>query len=216
MLALFSVVASSVRQDPQKGVATLTRCDLLLIRAAPLSPVLLSGQNDVQARTQFNLWSIFPAPLLISQNVLTWSEYALETYSNTRVIAVNQDMVEHGAGARIAGGDLSFPCTPSAVDTCSNVWGRVLADKCVVFIMMIIMIILFIWRGGGCCSARCHQPTSRSIDHRTCSHSTLCFKLCALCLLLCALSPLVSSHVHSPPWSAHTYTFRAGLEFSRE
>lgn len=48
----------------------------------------IGGQTDVQARTQFNLWAVFPAPLLISQNVLKWSKYALETYSNTDVIAI--------------------------------------------------------------------------------------------------------------------------------
>ena len=53
----------------------------------------IGGQTDEQARTQLNLWSVFPAPLLISQNVLTWSKYALETYANTEVLAINQDPV---------------------------------------------------------------------------------------------------------------------------
>jgi alpha-galactosidase len=48
----------------------------------------IGGQTDEQARTQFNLWAVFPAPMLISQNVLKWSKYALETYSNTDVIAI--------------------------------------------------------------------------------------------------------------------------------
>lgn len=48
----------------------------------------IGGQTDEQARTQFNLWAVFPAPLLISQNVLKWSKYALETYSNSDVIAI--------------------------------------------------------------------------------------------------------------------------------
>jgi alpha-galactosidase len=108
----------------------------LLIGPETKQPMHIGGQSDSQARTQFNLWAIFPAPLLISQNVLTWSKYALETYSNSEVIAVNQDMVVHGAGARIAGGDLSFPCTPSAADTCSNVWGRVLADKSLAIVLV--------------------------------------------------------------------------------
>ena len=51
----------------------------------------IGGQSDAQARTQLNLWSVFPAPLLISQDVLTWSKFALETYSNTEVLAVNQE-----------------------------------------------------------------------------------------------------------------------------
>ena len=45
------------------------------------------GQSDLQARTQFSLWALFPAPLLISQNMLRWSAFALETYSNEEVYA---------------------------------------------------------------------------------------------------------------------------------
>jgi len=100
----------------------------LLIGPETKKPMHIGGQTDVQARTQFNLWSVFPAPLLISQNVLTWSQYALETYSNTKVIAVNQDMVTHGAGARLAGDDLKFPCVQGST-SCTNVWGRVLSDE---------------------------------------------------------------------------------------
>jgi hypothetical protein len=45
--------------------------------------VQVGGQTDLQARSQFSLWCVFPAPLLISQNMLEWSDYALETYLNT-------------------------------------------------------------------------------------------------------------------------------------
>ena len=69
----------------------------------------IGGQSDAQARAQFTLWSVFPANLLISQNVLAWSDYALETYSNAELIAVNQDELASPA-RRIAGGDLPFPC----------------------------------------------------------------------------------------------------------
>jgi hypothetical protein len=88
------------------------------------------GQSDLQARTQFTLWALFPAPLLISQNVLAWSKYALETYSNEEVIQLNQ---EPGgvAAVRIAGDDLVGPPTPCAdpegrFNNCTNVWGRLL------------------------------------------------------------------------------------------
>jgi hypothetical protein len=73
--------------------------------------VYVGGQTDEQARAQFTLWSIFPTNLLISQNVLAWSDYALETYSNAEVIALNRDALMSPA-RRIAGGDLKFPCTP--------------------------------------------------------------------------------------------------------
>ena len=72
--------------------------------------VYVGGQSDTQARAQFTLWSIFPTNLLISQNVLQWSPYALETYSNAELIAINQDALMSPA-RRIQGSDLSFPCS---------------------------------------------------------------------------------------------------------
>ena len=41
--------------------------------------------------------------------MLAWSPYALETYSNAELIAINQDALGSPA-RRIAGGDLPFPC----------------------------------------------------------------------------------------------------------
>ena len=71
--------------------------------------VYVGGQSDAQARAQFTMWSIFPANLIISQNVLAWSSYALETYSNEELIAVNQDPLGSPA-RRLVGSDLAFPC----------------------------------------------------------------------------------------------------------
>jgi hypothetical protein len=58
------------------------------------------------------MWSLFPTNLIISQNVLAWSSYALETYSNAEVLAINQDPLGIPA-QRIVGGDLTFPCGSS-------------------------------------------------------------------------------------------------------
>lgn len=71
--------------------------------------VYVGGQTDEQARAQFTMWSIFPTNLLISQNMLQWSDYALETYSNAELIAINQDPLGSPA-QRIVGNDLPFPC----------------------------------------------------------------------------------------------------------
>ena len=40
---------------------------------------------------QFSLWAIMAAPLLIGSNVLNMSAWDYETYTNTEVIAVDQD-----------------------------------------------------------------------------------------------------------------------------
>jgi alpha-galactosidase len=81
------------------------------------------GQSDRQARTQFSLWSLFPAPLLISQNVFAWSVFALDTYSNAEAIALNQEPNARAA-RRLAGGDLLGPSAPCPAANCTNVWGR--------------------------------------------------------------------------------------------
>ncbi len=38
-----------------------------------------------QARTQFSLWAVMAAPLLIGSNVLNMSAYDLQTYTNAEV-----------------------------------------------------------------------------------------------------------------------------------
>lgn len=72
--------------------------------------VYVGGQTDEQARAQFSMWCLFPANLLISQNMLAWSPYALETYSNAEAIAINQDLLGSSA-FRMVGDDLAFPCS---------------------------------------------------------------------------------------------------------
>eukprot|EP01121_Diplochlamys_sp_Union-15-3_P001049 TRINITY_DN1090_c0_g1_i1.p1 TRINITY_DN1090_c0_g1~~TRINITY_DN1090_c0_g1_i1.p1 ORF type:complete len:520 (+),score=61.44 TRINITY_DN1090_c0_g1_i1:109-1668(+) len=77
-------------------------------------PCLLLGKTydntprvtELQSRFQFNMWSILSAPLLISANIRNLSPYDLETYSNSEVIAVNQDPLGK-QGIRLAGGPLS-------------------------------------------------------------------------------------------------------------
>jgi len=81
--------------------------------------------TDLQSRSQFSMWCVFPAPLLIGANLMAVSQYALTTWSNAEAIAVNQDtgrypVFPHQA-LRLAGGDLS-----SARGT--NIWGRALSD----------------------------------------------------------------------------------------
>ena len=98
----------------------------------------------MQARTQFSLWALFPAPLLISQDVLRWSAYAEETYQNTAVTAINQDRLGRAA-VRLQGGNLSFPCTDSkktaaastaTTASCTNVWGRTLSGDRLSFVFV--------------------------------------------------------------------------------
>ena len=49
------------------------------------------GMNAAQFRTQFSMWAILAAPLMISDDLRTMSSSALQTVSNKQVIAIDQD-----------------------------------------------------------------------------------------------------------------------------
>ena len=55
------------------------------------SPSAAVHMTKTQSRTQFSLWAVMAAPLIIGSNILNLSAYDLETYINTEVIGVNQD-----------------------------------------------------------------------------------------------------------------------------
>eukprot|EP00118_Oscarella_pearsei_P013901 m.115340 g.115340 ORF g.115340 m.115340 type:complete len:441 (+) comp37543_c0_seq1:97-1419(+) len=75
--------------------------------------------SDIQGRSQFNLWSVLAAKLLISADPRTFSSYTNETYTNAEVIAVNQDPLgQQGKRFTPAG----TPGSPG------EVWGRRLHD----------------------------------------------------------------------------------------
>jgi len=81
-------------------------------------------QTDLQSRSQFSMWCVFSAPLLISADFLSVSNYALATWSNSEAIEVNQNPGHAQfpySGFRIAGTNL----TGSAG---TNIWGRALND----------------------------------------------------------------------------------------
>jgi len=82
-------------------------------------------QTDLQSRSQFSMWCVFSAPLLISANIRAVSTYAMQTWSNEEAIAVNQNPGRHPMfpyqGFRIVGTDLT-------VSSGTNVWGRAMDD----------------------------------------------------------------------------------------
>ncbi len=70
-----------------------------LLARSLFSPDMLLGSTagaqglvtPSQSRTQFSLWAVMMAPLLMGAHITGLSKWDLETYSNTDVIAVNQD-----------------------------------------------------------------------------------------------------------------------------
>lgn len=51
----------------------------------------MDGISDVEGRSQFSLWSILGAPLLLGTDVRNMSSYTFDTISNQEAIAINQD-----------------------------------------------------------------------------------------------------------------------------
>jgi len=96
-------------------------------------PCLLLGKahdgtywiTERQSRTQFSIWSVMASPLLLSMNVRDMTPFALETYTNAEVIAVDQDKLCR-QGVRLVGENLSIRSTDPQHAT--NVWGRQLFD----------------------------------------------------------------------------------------
>jgi alpha-galactosidase len=88
----------------------------MLIGSANVTKFSLS---PVQSRTMFSMWAVMTAPLLIGSNVRNLSAWDLQTYTNTEVIAVNQDRLPV-QGIRLQGGNL---LTAKRFHR-TNIWGR--------------------------------------------------------------------------------------------
>jgi len=92
----------------------------------------------VQSRTQFSLWSVMAAPLILGAHVSGMSTFDRETYTNAEVIAIDQDP------AGIQGTVLWEDCPPRTLDqlvadsiqrpappqppNCKQVWAKRLID----------------------------------------------------------------------------------------
>lgn len=89
-----------------------------------------------QSRTQFSLWAIMAAPLILGTSLKDISDFDLETYTNAEVIAVNQDVL--GKQGRIMWetcprADVAELVATAIADRyplppqCQQIWGRPLS-----------------------------------------------------------------------------------------
>ena len=60
----------------------------MLVGSAPTAAAHL---ETFQSRTQFSMWAVMAAPLLIGSNMLHMPPFDVETYTNPEVIAIDQD-----------------------------------------------------------------------------------------------------------------------------
>jgi alpha-galactosidase len=87
--------------------------------------------TPTQSRTMFSLWSVMTAPLLIGSNIRALNTWDLQTYSNSEIIAVDQDPVGR-QGVRLAGNNLYQGTSNSTY----NVWGKKLEDGSAVLLFL--------------------------------------------------------------------------------
>jgi len=73
--------------------------------------------TEAQSRTQFNLWAILAAPLLLGSDLRNLSAWDRETYTNKEIIAVNQDPLAK-QGRRVAN------ATSATAQASTSVWAR--------------------------------------------------------------------------------------------
>lgn len=101
-----------------------------LIGSTPGGAVSLT---TTQSRTQFSLWSMMSAPLIIGSNMLHLTTFDLETYTNGEVVAVNQDplgmqgtVVWQNCPSTDLSRDQSVENAP--VPNCQQIWAKKLFD----------------------------------------------------------------------------------------
>eukprot|EP01097_Dermamoeba_algensis_P006633 TRINITY_DN4135_c0_g1_i1.p1 TRINITY_DN4135_c0_g1~~TRINITY_DN4135_c0_g1_i1.p1 ORF type:complete len:182 (+),score=32.47 TRINITY_DN4135_c0_g1_i1:36-548(+) len=82
-----------------------------------------------QSRTMFSMWCLMSAPLLIGSSILQLNKDDYETFTNTELIAVDQDPLGK-QGYRLVGSNLDFK------NSFVNVWGKVLSDTSRVLIFL--------------------------------------------------------------------------------
>eukprot|EP01125_Pyxidicula_operculata_P021447 TRINITY_DN8256_c0_g1_i1.p1 TRINITY_DN8256_c0_g1~~TRINITY_DN8256_c0_g1_i1.p1 ORF type:complete len:406 (-),score=65.20 TRINITY_DN8256_c0_g1_i1:56-1246(-) len=88
------------------------------------TPGSAASLTPVQSRTMFSMWSVMAAPLLIGSHIQQLSSWDLQTYTNTEVIAIDQDPLGL-QGVRIAGGNL----IQGSNTTTFNVWAKKLSSS---------------------------------------------------------------------------------------
>merc|ERR1712136_404003 len=100
-------------------------------------PDMLLGTNSaserylgqVRSRTQFNLWAVLMAPLLLGSNIVDMNAFDVETYTNAEVIEVNQDELAV-QGSRVRVYEVIYPTVSTSV------WARRLVDGSVAVVFM--------------------------------------------------------------------------------
>ncbi|CAL1129504.1 unnamed protein product [Cladocopium goreaui] len=134
----------------------------MLVGSSEQAKVRMTPQ---QSRTQFSLWSVMAAPLLIGSSMLSMSPHDVETYSNKEVIAVDQDAL--GIQGQIVWENCPLRKRANIkqkqfyeeIPSCQQVWARPLSGgKFAVVLLNLNKISAEInfrisdvcWSGGGC------------------------------------------------------------------
>jgi alpha-galactosidase len=109
---------------------------------------------QIQSRTMFSMWCVMAAPLLIGSNIINLPPFDIETYSNTELIAVDQDSLGL-QGVRVLGGPLTGS-NPSLV----NIWAKPLSGD-------LGVAAVFLNNGPDSADITCDQDCFKSMGFST-------------------------------------------------
>ena len=74
----------------------------------------MPGLTDVEGRSQFSLWCVLGAPLILSADLRSLSPATLATISNAEAVAINQQATQQGVRVRSPAGAPPAPPAPYA------------------------------------------------------------------------------------------------------
>lgn len=108
-------LAATAANRAATGPGAFPDPDNLEVGPSPRAPPG-QGATPLEQRSQFTMWSVLPAPLILAANLSALDAFSLATLTNAAVIAVNQD-------------PLVAPATPVVGDatTPTSVWAKPLA-----------------------------------------------------------------------------------------
>ncbi len=90
-VSMRDIALSQVPELPFSASGCFNDIDMLTIGMYGKGNVAAGGCNDTEYKTQFALWCMFAAPLMLGGDIRTFSEDTLRLVTNKKLIRINQD-----------------------------------------------------------------------------------------------------------------------------
>ena len=90
-VSMRDIVFSQIKNLPYSAPGCFNDIDMLTIGMYGKGNVGSTGCNDTDYKTQFALWCMFSAPLMLGGDIRTFSKTTMDLISNKYLIRINQD-----------------------------------------------------------------------------------------------------------------------------